>query len=129
MTILVNPEDHREIREVIMQLREEDIHRLPITHSSVPSPVAASMPQEGSKIELAMKTNSKDITHGTYLDFTKVPPTMDLFTIIPDRTYRKGETQLANGRTVAQLIVGGRAEIGDAVITSPIKTVAQAERG
>ena len=112
-----------------MQLREEDSHMFPITQSWVPSPVAASTPEEGSKIELAMKTNSKDITHGTYLDFPEVPPTMDLFTIIPDRTYRKGETQLANGRTVAQLLVGGRAEIEDAVITSPIKTVAQAERG
>ena len=54
---------------------------------------------------------------------------MDLFTIMPDRTYRKGETQLANGRTVAQLLLGGRAEIEDAVITSPIKMVAQAKRG
>ena len=72
-----------------------------------------------------MKTNSEDITHRTYLDLTGVPPTMDLFTIIPDRTYRKGENQLANGRTVAQLLLGGRAEIEDAVITSPIKSVAQ----
>ena len=54
---------------------------------------------------------------------------MDLFTIIPGRIYRKGETQIANGRTVAQLLLGGRVEIEDAVITSPIKTVAQAERG
>ena len=54
---------------------------------------------------------------------------MDLFTIIPDRTYRKGETQLANGRTVAQLLLGGRAEIEDDVITSLVKTVAQVERG
>ena len=76
-----------------------------------------------------MKTNSKNITHRTYIDLTGVPPTMDLFTIIPDRTHRKGETQLANGRTVAQLLLGGRAEIEDIVITSPIKTVSQAERG
>ena len=30
MTILAKQEDHREIREVIMKLREEDSHRFPI---------------------------------------------------------------------------------------------------
>ena len=113
----------------MMQLKEEDSHRFPITQSWVPSPVVAGAPEEDSKIKLAMKTNSKDTTHRSYLDLTGVPSTMDLFTIIPDRTYRKGETQLANGRTVAHILLGRRVEIEDAVITSPIKTVAQTERG
>ena len=76
-----------------------------------------------------MKTNSEDIMNRTYVDLTGVPPETNLYTAIPNRTYLKGETLLANGKTVAQLLRGGWAEIGDTIITSPIQTMAQAERG
>ena len=129
ITILAKPGDHHEILEALMQVREDNSHMYPITQLWVASPVVVMSAEDSPKIELAMKTNSEDINNRTYVDLTGVPPETDLHTVILNRTYLKGETQLVNGKTVAQLLLGGCTEIGDTIITSPIQTVSQAEWG
>ena len=41
----------------------------------------------------------------------------------------QGEDHLANGKTVAQILLGRRVETGNNAITYPIQAVVQAERG
>ena len=75
-----------------------------------------------------MKTNSEDIIHRTYVDITGVTARKDLFSIIPDRTYHAEEPPLPNGKTIVQLLLGGRVEM-DGFTISPIRAVGHAERG
>ena len=70
MTVLAKPEDHQLIIEVLMWVGEDNSQIHLITQHWVASPVAARTEDEGPWIELAMKTNSEDVIHRTYVDIT-----------------------------------------------------------
>ena len=128
MTVLAKPEVHQLPIEVLMWVKEDNSQIYLITQHWVASPIAARTEEEGPRIELAMKTNSEDIIHRTYVDITGVPAGNNLFSIIPDRTYHAEEPPLPNGKTIVQLLLGGRVEM-DGFTISPIRAVGHAERG
>ena len=128
MTVLAKTEDHQLLIEVLVWVREDNSQIYPITQYWVASPVDTRTEEEGPRIKLAMKTNSEDVTHRTYVDITGVTTGKDLFSIIPDRTYHAKEPPLPNGKKIVQLLLGGRVEM-DGFTISPIRAPGQAERG